>query len=65
LRVAYYTVVWTNTAFKMLYVNMGDNDTDHKREVDNTNSNLSFTFASDTQNKMIVATLMCLGLRKM
>jgi hypothetical protein len=37
---------------------MGDNDTDYKRKVDITKSNLSFTFANDTQNKMIIATLM-------
>src|SRR6478609_4166221 len=40
----YYPVVWTNTKYKMLYVNMGHNDIDYEHKIDNTNSTLSFTF---------------------
>ncbi len=60
----YYPVVWTNTRYKMLYVNMGHNDIDYEHRVDNTNSTLSFTFANETQNRMITNTLLWLGSRK-
>ncbi len=60
----YYPVVWTNTKYKMLYVNMGHNDIDYERKIDNTNSTLSFTFANETQNKMITNTLLWLGTKK-
>ena len=57
----YYPVVWTNTKFKMLYVNMGHNDIDYDNK---TNKELSFQFGNDIQDKMIVDGLMWLGAHK-
>jgi hypothetical protein len=54
----YYPVVWTNKNFKMLYVNMGHNDIDYENK---TNKQLSSTFGSDVQNKMIIDALIWLG----
>ena len=54
----YYPVVWTNKNFKMLYVNMGHNDIDYENK---TNKQLSSSFSSDNQNKMIIAALLWLG----
>ena len=47
----YYPVVWTNTKYKMLYLNMGHNDIDYEG---GTNKDLSQTFANETQNKLIL-----------
>lgn len=47
----YYPVVWTNTKYKMLYVNMGHNDIDYENK---TNKELSFQFQNETQNQMII-----------
>jgi hypothetical protein len=60
----YYPVVWTNTKYKMLYVNMGHNDIDYEHKVDKTNSTLSFTFDNKIQNKMITNALLWLGSNK-
>jgi hypothetical protein len=46
----YYPVVWTNTKYKMVYVNMGHDDMDYG----GTNQPLSSTFSSPTQNKMLL-----------
>jgi uncharacterized protein len=54
----YYPVVWTNTKYKMLYINMGHNIIDY---VNKTNKELSFTFDNDTQNKLIIDGLLWLG----
>jgi hypothetical protein len=54
----YYPVVWTNTKYKMLYVNMGHNDIDYEH---GTNAELSFQFANDVQNKLIINALLWLG----
>ena len=54
----YYPVVWTNKNYKMLYVNMGHNDIDYENK---TNKELSSTFDSDTQNKLIIDGLLWLG----
>lgn len=54
----YYPVVWTNTNYRMLYVNMGHNDIDYEHK---TNKELSFQFANETQNKLIVDALLWLG----
>jgi len=54
----YYPVVWTNTHYNMLYVNMGHNDIDYEHK---TNKELSFQFANDTQNKFIIDALLWLG----
>ncbi len=60
----YYPVVWTNTKYKMLYVNMGHNDIDYEHRIDNSNSTLSFTFANKIQNKLITNALLWLGSNK-
>ncbi|MFL9482867.1 ThuA domain-containing protein [Chitinophagaceae bacterium LWZ2-11] len=54
----YYPVVWTNTRYKMVYVNMGHNDMDYEHK---TNKELSFTFDNEIQTKMIVNALLWLG----
>jgi len=54
----YYPVVWTNTKYKMLYLNMGHNDMDYEHH---TNQQLSSTFSSDAQNQLIIDGLMWLG----
>ena len=54
----YYPVVWTNKNYRMLYVNMGHNDIDYEHH---TNKELSQTFASKTQDQMIINALLWLG----
>jgi len=57
----YYPVVWTNVNYKMIYVNMGHNDIDYENK---TNKELSSSFSSDGQNKLLVDALLWLGDRK-
>lgn len=54
----YYPVVWTHKKYKMLYINMGHNDIDYEAKTD---KELSFTFANDVQNKLIIDGLLWLG----
>jgi hypothetical protein len=54
----YYPVVWTNKKYKMIYVNMGHNDMDYEHK---TNKELSSTFESEVQSKMIIDGLLWLG----
>ncbi|PYF77322.1 DUF4350 domain-containing protein [Pedobacter nutrimenti] len=54
----YYPVVWTNKKYNMMYVNMGHNDIDYENK---TNKELSFTFANETQNKLLIDALLQLG----
>jgi hypothetical protein len=54
----YYPVVWTNKKYRMLYVNMGHNDIDYEHK---TNKELSFQFANETQNQLIINALLWLG----
>ena len=54
----YYPVVWTNTKYKMLYLNMGHNDMDYEHH---TNQQLSSTFSSAAQNELIIDGLLWLG----
>jgi len=56
----YYPVVWTNKNYRMIYVNMGHNDLDYEHK---TNRELSFTFANETQNQLILQSLLWLGAR--
>ena len=56
----YYPMVWTNKNYKMLYVNMGHNDMDYG----GTNKELSYTFANEIQNKLIIDGLIWLGKKK-
>lgn len=60
----YYPVVWTNTRYKMLYVNMGHNDIDYEHKIDSSNSTLSFTFDNKIQNRMLLSALLWLGDQK-
>jgi hypothetical protein len=54
----YYPVVWTNTKYKMLYINMGHNIIDYDNK---TLKELSRTFENATQNKLIIDGLLWLG----
>ncbi|MCC6288291.1 MAG: ThuA domain-containing protein [Chitinophagaceae bacterium] len=54
----YYPVVWTNTNYNMIYINMGHNDIDYEHK---TNKELSFQFANETQNKLVLDGLLWLG----
>ena len=58
----YYPVAWTNTRYKMIYMNMGHNDMDYEGK---TNRQLSSTFSSDEQNQFILDGLFWLGLSKL
>lgn len=54
----YYPVVWTNTKYKMVYMNMGHNDMDYDG---GTNKQLSSTFQSPEQDTLIINALLWLG----
>jgi hypothetical protein len=56
----YYPVVWTNTRYRMVYMNMGHNDMDYDG---GTNRQLSSTFSSPVQNELITRALIWLGER--
>ena len=53
-----YPVVWTNQKYKMIYLNMGHNDLDYDQK---PNRELSFTLGSETQNQLILDSLLWLG----
>ncbi|MFD4555439.1 ThuA domain-containing protein, partial [Streptomyces sp. NPDC058469] len=52
----YYPILWTNTKYKMLYANFGHNAMNYT-----TNTRLSSTFASATQNQFLLNGLKWLG----
>lgn len=52
----YYPILWTNSKYKMLYANFGHNAMDY-----DTNTPLSSTFASETQNRFLLDGLKWLG----
>ena len=54
----YYPVVWTNTRYRMIYMNMGHNDMDYDG---GTNAQLSSTFSAPVQNELITRALLWLG----
>jgi uncharacterized protein len=54
----YYPVAWTNTKYKMIYVNMGHNDIDYEH---GTNAELSSQFQNDVYDKFIIDALLWLG----
>jgi hypothetical protein len=56
----YYPVAWTNTRYRMVYMNMGHNDIDYEH---NSNKELSFTFDNSEQNTFILNSLLWLGHR--
>lgn len=47
----YYPVVWTNTKYRMLYLNMGHNDIDYEH---GGKQELSFTFTNSMQNQLVL-----------
>ncbi len=57
----YYPVVWTNTRYRMLYINMGHNIIDYENK---TMKELSQTFNNKDQNKLIIDGLLWLGGKK-
>jgi len=59
----FYPVVWTNTKYRMIYMNMGHNDMDYEHKYDNTDKTLSYTFGNEMEAKMILESLMWLGSR--
>ncbi len=54
----FYPVVWTNKNYRMVYFNMGHNDIDYEHH---TNKELSRTFSSPDENKLILNALLWLG----
>jgi len=56
----YYPVVWTNKNYRMIYFNMGHNDMDYENK---TNDQLSSTFSSEWQDRLIINALLWLGNR--
>lgn len=52
----YYPILWTNTRYKMLYANFGHNAMDYASD-----TRLSSTFASPTQNRFLIDGLKWLG----
>lgn len=54
----YYPVVWTNTHYKMIYMNMGHNDIDYEHKTD---KDLSLTFDNAMESKLILDALLWLG----
>jgi uncharacterized protein len=54
----FYPVVWTNKNYRMVYFNMGHNDIDYEHH---TNKELSSTFSSRDQNRLILNALLWLG----
>ena len=57
----YYPVAWTNTNYRMIYVNMGHNDIDYEN---GTNETLSQSFGVEVQDRLILQSLMWLGNKK-
>jgi hypothetical protein len=53
----YYPAVWTNTKYRMIYFNMGHNDMDYGK----TNQQLSSSFSSPEQNRLLINALLWLG----
>jgi uncharacterized protein len=58
LHSGYYPVVWVNKNYKMMYINMGHNDIDYEK---GTHRELSFSFANETQNRLVIEGLLWLG----
>jgi len=54
----YYPVVWTNTKYRMIYMNIGHNDIDYDHR---TNQELSFTLRNPTEERLILDCLLWLG----
>src|SRR5579859_3675206 len=57
----YYPVAWTNSKYRMIYFNWGHNDMDYEHKYDNTNRTLSYTFADEIQDRLVMDSLLWLG----
>jgi hypothetical protein len=57
----YYPVVWSNRRYRMVYFNMGHNDFDYEQQ---PHKQLSSTFESEPQNKIILDSLLWVGGRE-
>jgi uncharacterized protein len=57
----YYPVAWTNVKYRMIYFNWGHNDMDYEHKFDNTNRTLSYTFADEIQDRLVMDSLLWLG----
>jgi hypothetical protein len=57
----YYPVVWTNTKYRMVYINMGHNDIDYENK---TNKELSFQFSNEIQNRFTLDASLWLGQKR-
>jgi hypothetical protein len=57
----YYPIVWTNTKYRMVYMNMGHNDIDYEGK---TNKTLSSSFECHEQNILITNALLWLGKKR-
>ncbi len=57
----YYPVVWTNKRYRIIYFNMGHNDIDYEHK---SNKELSSTFASAAQNRLVLDSLFWLGRKR-
>lgn len=57
----YYPVAWSNKNYRMIYFNWGHNDMDYEHKYDNTNRTLSFTFANEIQDRLVIDSLLWLG----
>jgi hypothetical protein len=53
-----YPIVWTNQKYRMIYFNFGHNDIDYEHK---TNRELSSSFASESQNRLVLNSLLWLG----
>ncbi len=56
-----YPTVWTHTKYRMIYFNMGHNDMDYGGK---TNRQLSSSFSSPDQNRLLIDALLWLGKRQ-
>jgi uncharacterized protein len=57
----YYPVVWRNTKFKMLYINMGHNDIDYDNKTD---KEFSHTFGNEFQDRLVIDALVWFGMAR-
>jgi uncharacterized protein len=57
----FYPVVWTNRNYRMVYFNMGHNDMDYEH---GTNRQLSSSFESSDQNRLLLSSLRWLAHQK-
>jgi hypothetical protein len=54
----YYPVVWRNTKYRMIYINMGHNDIDYDNKTD---KELSHTFGNEIQDRLVIDALLWFG----